>query len=310
MSSFQICQNTSDTVLLYLPQQLYLKPIAKLNISLQLPRKTMGKSISNWEAMDKLRYIIKPEQFISLKVSKVNLELIRFEAELDEKSKLSKVIDKLHNKHIQLKDFPELLRIKACEIKVSFPTRQTWDEFFHNAKDMNELKPGERPDTLHISNLPIKWFVPYHLSNEENIKPSEKIFYRVFEKFGQIRRVDIPICDPYRKKMKNITGMQVFSFDEEHFFEGYVQFKDYIGFTKAMEAFSGMKLLHKEHEEAYTININVDFDKSKHLCDASVRRREIVRERLVRKELDKEEKLQQEKNHEEERLQHERLTIM
>ncbi len=24
---------------------------------------------------------------------------------------------------------------------------------------MNEMKPGERPDTIHVQNLPTKWFI-------------------------------------------------------------------------------------------------------------------------------------------------------
>ena len=37
--------------------------------------------------------------------------------------------------------------------------RADWDEFFKDNKDMNELKAGERPDTLVLNNLPCKWFL-------------------------------------------------------------------------------------------------------------------------------------------------------
>lgn len=149
---------------------------------------------------------------------------------------------------------------------------------------------GERPDTIHMANLPIKWFVPYHLSGDDDVKPFEKIFYRVFEKFGKIRYVDIPICDPYRHKMKShMTGLMVHSFDEKDLFEGYVQFKDYIGFTKAMDAFRGMKLLHKDDDDAMMVDIKVTFDKTKHLTDATIRRRQIVRDRLIMKQKKREE---------------------
>lgn len=86
---------------------------------------------------------------------------------------------------------------------------------------MNETKPGERPDTIHISNLPTKWFVHKSQMNDENIKPSERIFSKVFERFGKIRNVDIPICDPYRHLMKShMTGMKTFNFDQDTYFEG------------------------------------------------------------------------------------------
>ncbi|KAF5272286.1 hypothetical protein FQR65_LT04943 [Abscondita terminalis] len=290
MNIFQTCHNTSDAVPLYLPQQLYLKPTARLNVSVQLPVKKMGKSISNLELSEQLRSIIKPYNFLFLKVIATNLEFIRFEAEIDDKTKLDDVLNKLDKKTLKLKEFTELLKIRASKSKVHFPTRHEWDTFFHEAKNMNEMKPGERPDTIHISNLPIKWFVPLHLMNDNGLKPSEKIFYRVFQKFGSIRCIDIPISDPYRNKMKtDVSGLQTFSFNEEHFFEGYVQFKDYIGFSKAMDALRGMKLLHKEEDVTYGINIIVDYDRTKHLSEASIRRREIVRERLIRKDIVKEE---------------------
>lgn len=83
------------------------------------------------------------------------------------------------------------------------------------------MKSGERPDTVHISNLPIKWFAPRHMINEESVKPSENIFKRIFEKFGDVKVVDIPICDPYRSQMKShMSGMQTFTFENEMYFEG------------------------------------------------------------------------------------------
>lgn len=292
MNVFQNCADTSDLLPLYLPQQLFLKPIARLNISLQLPNlKKMGKSISHWEIMEKLRELIKPEEFTVLKVTKTTIEFVRFEAEVDNRGKLKTVLAKLDNRMIKLKDFSDLMKIRAAEWKSDFPNRHMWDDFFQNNKEMDEMRPGERPDTVHLSNLPSKWFLQYRLSNEEDVIPSEKIFYRVFEKFGTIRHVDIPICDPYRKKMKDhISGLKHSSFDKTDFFEGYVQFKDYMGFTKTMDAFRDMKLVHKSDDGIFEINIKVDFDKFKHLSDASIRRREIVRDRLVKKAREKEEK--------------------
>ncbi|KAL3278645.1 hypothetical protein HHI36_016183 [Cryptolaemus montrouzieri] len=310
MNAFQTCRDFSDIIPLYLPQQLYLKPIAKLNISLQLPNVTkVGKSISHWEIMEKIRELILPEEFIILKVSKTTLEFVRFDAEINSRKKLENVVNKLDNKTIKLKNFSELMRLRAAIAKSEFPTRHVWDGFFHEAKDMNEMKPGERPDTVYLSNLPTKWFVPYHLADED-LLPSEKVFYKIFEKFGPIRYVDIPICDPYRDKMKNhISGIKNCVWENKEIFEGYVQFKDYIGFTKCMDLLKDMKLLHKDEDEAFTVDIKVDFDRSKHLSDASIRRREIVRDRLVKKQREKEERdrneLEEKKKKEEEEKQKE-----
>lgn len=122
---------------------------------------------------------------------------------------------------IKLANFTEHVRVRASEAKDDFPTRHDWDTFFRDARNMDEMKAGERPDTIHISNLPITWFCPRHMENAEHPKPSENIFKRIFEKFGEVRCVDIPICDPYRTKMKShLTGAQTFSFDNEVYFEG------------------------------------------------------------------------------------------
>lgn len=292
MNAFQTCRNTSDAVPLYLPLKLFLKPAARFTISLQLPRfKNQEKSFSHWEIMEKLRTLIRPDEFSVLKVSKTTIEIIRFEAEVENRTRLDKVLSKIDKNSITLKNIPDVLRLKAAEIKSEVPTRQKWDSFFNESKDMDETKAGQRPDTVHLSNLPIKWFIPLHLHHDDDATPSEKQFFHIFEKFGSIRSVDIPICDPYRKKMKDhISGIKDHKCDDKEFFEGYVQFKEYLSFSKTMEAFYGMKLLRKEDDEILCTNIRVDFDRTKHLSDASIRRREIVRDRLVKKQQEKEEK--------------------
>ena len=50
MAATSVCTDTSDAVELFEQQGLWLKPIARVNVSVQLPQlKTPGKSISNWE---------------------------------------------------------------------------------------------------------------------------------------------------------------------------------------------------------------------------------------------------------------------
>ena len=69
------------------------------------------------------------------------------------------------------------------------------------------MRPAERPDTIHLGHLPIKWFVRRSDAHNDSAKPCEKLMYRIFQKFGDIRNVDIPISDPFRKRMKpNLTG--------------------------------------------------------------------------------------------------------
>ena len=112
---------------------------------------------------------------------------------------MDQVLSKLDMKTIKLSGFVELLKVRAAEAKPPFPTRQDWDDFFRDNKTMNEMKPGERPDTIVVSNLPTKWFLNRHdRSGQSNDKPSEYVLKKVFGVFGEIRAVDVPSLDPYR----------------------------------------------------------------------------------------------------------------
>lgn len=61
-------------------KNIYFIPICKITLTVILPQCTEpGKSISNWEIMEKIRSIIKPDIFLSLKVLKSTLEYVRLE---------------------------------------------------------------------------------------------------------------------------------------------------------------------------------------------------------------------------------------
>lgn len=231
MSSIQVCKDTSEAVELCESRGLYLKPLARLNVCVQLPiLKTPGKSISSWEVMEKLRKMIMPDEFSSLKVIKTTLEFIRFEGEVENKNILKVALARLESNTMKLSGFSEVLKVKAAEAKLMFPSRYDWDSFFRDAKNMNEMKSGERPDTVYFQNLPTKWFSDKHHDPD---KPSEKILRHVFETYGEIRCCDIPMLDPYRKDMnKAVGGIQTFSFNQDLTFEAYVQYKEYVGFVK------------------------------------------------------------------------------
>ena len=57
----------------------------------------------------------------------------------------------------------------------------------------------------------------------------------------------------------SISGIQTFNFEQDLVFDAYIQFKEYVGFVKAMNAFKGMKLLFKDRYEdkAWVANIKV-----------------------------------------------------
>ena len=193
------------------------------------------------------------------------MEFIRLEGEIENKSKLALLIMKLDGKTIKLSGFPESLKVRAAETKVTFPVRHDWDSYFRDARNMNELKPGERPDTIHLQDLPTRWFAKRSdktKSPDQKLKPSEEVVRQVFETFGEVRCIDVPILDPYRKEIMGSMAkpgtIQTFNYGQDINFEAYVQFKEYISFVKAMDALRGMKLLFKEEDDkALTANIKV-----------------------------------------------------
>ena len=99
MSIIQTCADTKDTLDLFRGQGLYLKPVAKLNISVQLPQlKKSGAKISNWEVMERAKEMARPYNFPVFKVAKSSLEFIRFEAEIENYGAMETVLAKLDMK--------------------------------------------------------------------------------------------------------------------------------------------------------------------------------------------------------------------
>ena len=68
--------------------------------------------------MEKLRQMIRPNQFIMLKVVKSTLEFIRFEGELENKNLVKVVISRLDAKTIKLSGFPEQLKGTTANMRL------------------------------------------------------------------------------------------------------------------------------------------------------------------------------------------------
>ncbi|XP_053562406.1 A-kinase anchor protein 17A isoform X1 [Bombina bombina] len=308
MAAATIVHDTSEAVELCDLFGLYLKPITKMIISVALPQlKQPGKSISNWEVMERLKGMVTKHQFSTLRISKSTMDFIRFEGEVENKSLVKEFVVALDSKSIKLSGFSDILKVRAAEYKIDFPTRHDWDSFFRDAKDMNENLPGERPDTIHLEGLPCKWFAQKDSGSE---KPSEEVLVKVFSTFGDIRNVDIPMLDPYREEMTG-RNFHTFSFGGHLNFESYVQYQEYAGFVKAMNALRGMKLMYKGDDgKAVACNIKVSFDSTKHLSETSIKKRQLERQKLQeleqrREDLKRKEKEAEERQKEEERRQKE-----
>ncbi|KAM6181065.1 A-kinase anchor protein 17A-like [Erethizon dorsatum] len=287
MAVATIVHDTSEAVELCPSYGLYLKPITKMTISVALPQlQQPGKSISNWEVMERLKDMVHNHQFSTLRISKSTMDFIRFEGEVENKSLVKSFLACLDGKTIKLSGFSDILKVHATEFKMDLPTHGDWD-FFLNAKERNEMLPGEWPDTIHLEGLPCKWFAQKESGSE---KPSQEVLVRVFEKFGEIRNVDIPMLDPYREEMTS-RNFHVFGFGGHLNFEAYIQYCEHGGFLQAMSTLRGMKLMYKGKDgKAVACNIKVSFDSTKHLGEASIKKRQLERQKLQELERQREQK--------------------
>ncbi|XP_076026162.1 A-kinase anchor protein 17A [Genypterus blacodes] len=300
-----IVHDVTEAVCLSAEHNLYLKPIAKMTVSVALPQlKLPGKSISNWEVMERVKAMVAPEQFSALRISKSTMDFIRFEGEVENKAVVKSLLSRLDGKSIKLSGFTDVLKVRAVENKMDFPTRHDWDSFFRDAKDMNETLHGERPDTIHLEGLPCRWFSLKDSQFPD--RPTEDVLAIVFQCFGKVRNTDIPMLDPYREEMLD-KNFSTFSFGGHLNFEAYVQYQEYGGFTKAMDTLRGMKLMLKGDDgKAVACNIKVTFDTSKHLSEISLKKRSLERLKLQELERQREEQKRREKEEEERRKQEER----
>ncbi len=244
-----------------------------------------GQAIPHSEILEQLRKQILPEEFVYIRVLKATLEFIRCEAEIENKSSFKNLLSKIDNMIIKMgNSLSDLLKVRAAEAKLVYPNRYEWESFFKEESDTPiELKnPGERPDTVHISDLPCRWFAEkkqQYSTDLAGIKPSETVLREVFSIFGEIRLVDMILNSAAYKKQPSTTDLLFASGAGLHVptFEAFIQYKDYISFVKAMDTFRGMKLLFVDDIErvAFTANIKVDFDRTKHLSDKEIQRRKI-----------------------------------
>lgn len=108
-----IVHDTTEAVCLSSVYNLFLKPIAKMTISVALPQlKLPGKSISNWEVMERIKAMVAPEQFSALRISKSTMDFIRFEGEVENKTVVKNLLGRLDGKSIKLSGFTDVLKVR------------------------------------------------------------------------------------------------------------------------------------------------------------------------------------------------------
>ena len=300
-----VVQDFTDVRKIHPELDLFLKPIARINITVNLPKvKVAGQTISNWELQVKLKDLCAPLILKSFSLARSTNEYIKFDVEVGNKTLIKSYIKALNSKAIKLPGYSEVLKVSCVEAKslYHYPTRQEWDEFFGDSNKFDETQPGERPDTVYLSQVPCQFFSTDKAGtvNPEKIK-------MLFSAFGKVRNVDVPMLDPYQADMqqglnsskKSFTN---FTYDQQLLFDVYIQYENYMSFANCMSSFKNMKLLMKENEEkAVAVNIKVDFDKTKHLSNSSIENRKIEKENILMLQKKREEQKRKEKERIEEK---------
>uniref|UniRef100_A0A0K0DJN3 RRM domain-containing protein n=1 Tax=Angiostrongylus cantonensis TaxID=6313 RepID=A0A0K0DJN3_ANGCA len=230
--------------------ELYLSPLSRVEINIKLPKFTIpGQSISNWDLMERLKKGVAPIQVSSL----FNFRLRNIQRVIN--SVVLQAIKILESMTVKVSGFSDPVRVRAAEAKSDFPSRHDWDLFYMKNK-LDESKPGERPDTIYMAKIPIK-FTGFGLSSD---LPSEDLLRYAMEAFGNVRMVDIPVCDEIRREMDpEISGIRNkgFSFGPDVFFEAYVQFAEYSGFVNAMDSLRNMKWTKRIDKKVFHANVKV-----------------------------------------------------
>ena len=264
---------------LYQPAGLFLKAESKIFIQVKLPEiRVSGVSVSNWEVMEKIKSLTKPEEFQTLRVVNYTRELIQFEGEFETLKSMRKVVLLLNGKSMKLTGFSELLKIRAKQAEPPYPTKNEWEDYFmdRGVPTFDDAKPGERPDTVRIKGLPVKWFT----SKLSEGKPCPRVLTQAFQKFGKVRQVGMYDPSSTEQQANSFSSFGPGSGLRFLQFEAYIQYEKYSAFCNAMNSLKGMKIIRLESggNEAVT-RITVDFDRTAFLSERNIRKRRHAEER-------------------------------
>lgn len=249
-----VVYDNSEATELCAAQHLYLKPIAKLMINVLLPESPEpSRPISNWEVLDQLKSLICPDQFTTVRLAKSTRDFIRFEGEAETRSLVQILKAKLHGKIIKLNGLETDLKVTVTDAQGEWECFPKENGATPMGDGSEEQDHDKSPNSIYFEGLPCKWFAPKGSSGE---KPCEEILRVVFESFGKIKNVDIPMLDPYREVITS-GSFGGFNFGLQTF-EAFIQYQESTDFLKAMKSLHGMKLMLKGNDgKALACNIKV-----------------------------------------------------
>ncbi|XP_075040384.1 A-kinase anchor protein 17B-like [Mixophyes fleayi] len=282
----------SEAVELNAAYRLYIKPKAKLIISVILPEDTDPcRPISNWDILEQLKCLVAPDHFSSLRVSRSTREFIRIEGETDTKLLSHIFCEKLNGHNLQISSISKPLSVEVTEAPLELPDNENINELQLQIPADPEVSTENdiAPLSIHLEGLPCKWFSALGSNNE---KPSEEVLRSTFEKYGQIENIDIPMLDPYREE----TGGSPLAPGGLQPFNAFLQYENRSSTIDAIRSLQGMKLIFTaEDGKSLACDIKISIDTTNHFSEEAVNKR--TAERLKLQELEQQRK--QEKEEEE-----------
>ncbi|KAM3910697.1 A-kinase anchor protein 17B-like [Leptodactylus fuscus] len=282
----------SEAVALSATHHLYLKPKAKLIISIILPDETeQGRAISNWDILEELKNVVAPDNFTSLRVSRTTKEFTRIEGETDTKHLACRFLEKLNSQNLKIGCLSKPLHMIVTEAPADPPANDTTKRLLTKKEDNPEdnAENYTTPSCIYLEGLPCKWFLELGSNTE---KPSEGVLRSAFEKFGNIVNMDIPMLDPYREDGNgNQPGPSVLQP-----FDAFLQYENPSCAVDALRSLQGMKLMFTADDgKSLACDIKISVDETDHFGAEAVNKR--TAERLKLQELEQQRK--QEKEEEE-----------
>ena len=80
--------------------------------------------------MERLKAMVAPREFTTIKVTKSTLDFIRFEGEVANKPVMEDIISRIDAKHMKLSGFSEPFKIKCGPAKSNYPTKVSLKMFY------------------------------------------------------------------------------------------------------------------------------------------------------------------------------------
>lgn len=230
----------SEAVELCAIYHLYLKPRAKLNISVLLPEETGHcRPVANWDILEQMKNIVAPDHFSSLRIVKSTTEVIRLEAETDTKQMCQVFLEKMTGQTLKINNLNDPARLEVHEAPLECPASAEIKGHMSDQEEerKNSADQSTVPSCIHLEGLPCKWFSEW---NTHTDKPTEEMLKRAFETYGKIVDIDIPMLDPYREEDLPIAATP----GSLQTFDVFIQYEDKSSAINAICSLQGMKLMY------------------------------------------------------------------